>query len=113
MTSRLSERSTRAPRASREPTASSLAREQRSHQRQQGVQVSRQVDVHVGHHVGVADRPGGTQRASAALLVEMDHADSGELGRQSNRDAERGVRAGTVGDRDARGERKAIREMGV
>ena len=64
-------RAVREPRADREVA---VAGEQRSDERQQRAQVGREVDVHVADDARVAGRPGGPQRAAAALAVQPQRA---------------------------------------
>ena len=67
-----------------------VAGQQRRDQRQQRVEVGREVDVHVGDDRGVARRPRRAQRAAAALL------------RRGGRRARRAARAASAcGDRPA------------
>ena len=67
--------------ARRVPIATSLWPETSgATQRQQRAQVGREVDVHVGDHVRVARRPGGAQRAAAALLLEVEERDARQVG---------------------------------
>jgi hypothetical protein len=54
--------------------------QQRRHQRQQGVQVRRQIDIHVREHLGVALRPDGPQRPAAARQVHVDGPHLGVAG---------------------------------
>ena len=72
-------------------------------------QVGRQVDVHVADDPRVAARPGLAQRAAAALAVEAQQLDAGQLVRQRRAMARRGVGARVVGDDDPPGEREARR----
>ena len=61
------------PRAVREPRADgqvAVAGHQRRDEREQPAQVRREVDVHVADDLRRARRPGGAQRAAAALLLE-------------------------------------------
>ncbi len=59
-----------------------VAAEQGGDQRQQGVQISRQVDVHVRQYGGIGFQPGGAERPAPALLAQVQCADLGESLRQ-------------------------------
>ena len=83
-----------------------VAREQRRHERQQAAQVGRQVDVHVAEHARVAARPGLAQGEPAALAIEAQDLDAGQLVRERRGDGGRRVRARVVGDDDPPGERQ-------
>ena len=78
--------------------------DERSDEREQGVETGGEIDVHVGEDVGLRRRPDGGQGPAAALLVEVDHPDVGEPGGQPGRDLEGRIRAAVVGDRDPGGE---------
>ncbi len=65
---------------------------------QEGVETSREVDVHVGHDGGVAPHPGLLERPPAPLLLEVEEAHAGQLGGEPAGDTERVVRTGVVGD---------------
>ena len=64
-------------------------------------------------HLGVARGPDRPQRAAAALLLEPDDADAGQLGGESCGDQRRGVLAGVVGDGDPPREGEPVAEVGV
>ena len=86
-----------------------VARQQRRHQREQAAQVGRQVDVHVAEHARVAARPGLAQGEPAALAVQAQDLDAGQLVRERRGDGGRRVGARVVGDDDPPGERAARR----
>ena len=90
-----------------------VAGDQRRDQRQQPAQVGREVDVHVGHDLRRARRPGGAQRAAAALLLEPQVAHARQRHREPPRDLGRGVDRRVVGDHDPPGEREAVRQEAV
>src|SRR5207253_7250720 len=100
----------RQPAADREVA---VAGDEWSDQREQGVEVGREVDVHVGDHGGVTRQPGVGQGPAATLLVEVDGPDAGQLGFQPA-----GYRPGVVGacvvrDRDSGGEGQTRLDVGV
>ena len=75
-------RSAHHPRRRRQPGADrdvGVAGDQRRHQWHQRRQVGRQVDVHVGDHVGRRGHPRGVQRTAAALAVEVNDVDVGQF----------------------------------
>ena len=81
-------------------------------ERQEGVQVGRQVDVRVRDDGRLAGEPGLPERPAAPLLVEVEGADAGHRVGQSPGDHPGGVGAGVVRDRDRRGERETVIEVG-
>ena len=85
-----------------------VAAEQRSHQRQESVQVGGEVDVHVGDHRGPAAQPGGGQGTATSPLLEAQVADSAQLGRQPQAGLRGRVGAGVVGDGDQGGEWEVV-----
>ncbi len=102
-------RSANDPRAASQPGPDgdvAVARQERRHQRQQRVEPGRQVDVHVGDDGGVAGHPGGPQRPTAALFIQVDGPDTGDSSSQAGGDLPRAVGAGVVGDGDGRVERE-------
>ena len=104
------------PRAVREPRADgqvAVARHQRRDEREQPAQVRREVDVHVADDLRRARRPGGAQRAAAALLLEPQVPHGRERQREPARDLRRRVDAGVVGDHDPPAEREAVAEEAV
>ena len=103
-------------RAVREPGADrqvAVAGEQRRDQREQPAQVGREVDVHVTDDARVARRPGGAQRAAAALALEPQHRHRRQLARERGRHLGRRVRARVVGDHDPPAERELGRQEAV
>ena len=88
-----------------------VAGEQRRDQREQGVQVCRQIDIHIGEHVRVVRQPDGSQCPAAAWLLQPDGANQVELARQGERDGPGPVGTAVVGDGDPRSERKAGPEV--
>jgi hypothetical protein len=90
-----------------------VARHQGRDQRQQRLQAGRQVDVHVGDHVGVAGLPDLPEGPAAALLGQVDGAHLSEPLGQSPGQQPGAVAAGVVGDGDAEGEREAVRQVAV
>ena len=85
-----------------------MAGDERGQEREQRPQVGREVDVHVGEHLGVAPRPGGAQGAAAAGAVEMQGLDARQLSREPFGDRGRRVARVVVGDRDPPGERQLV-----
>ena len=73
----------RAVREARADRDVAVAREQRRDERQERAQVGRQVDVHVGDDPRLAPRPGGAQRAAAALALEAQVLDPAQLAAQA------------------------------
>ena len=70
------------PRGAGEPGADrevGVAGDQRGHQRQQGVEVGGQVDVHVGEDRGVGGGPHGPQGPAAPLLLQPEGPDLRDL----------------------------------
>jgi hypothetical protein len=102
MNSRFGPRTTRAPRASRLPIATSEWPET-SDQREQAVEVGGQVDVHVRQDRSVGGGPDGVHRAPAALLLQVDDVHARQVVDELVRHLERAVGAGVVGDRDPEG----------
>ena len=100
----------REPRADREVR---VPRQQRRHERQQPAQVGREVDVHVADHPRAAGRPGGAQRAPAALAVQAEHVDAGQLPGEARGDRRRRVGRRVVGDHDPPRERELGREVAM
>ena len=99
------------PRAARQPGADGhvrMARQQRRQQREQGVQVGRQVHVHVGADVGVAGRPDRPQRPAPPGPLQPHRPDPGQLTSQRLRLLPGAVGTAVVGDRDAGGEGKRL-----
>ena len=82
--------------------------QQRGDEREQGVQVCRQIDIHIGEDLGLALRPDGAQRPAAPGQREVDGPDLGQLAGQPVRDGPGGIGAAVVGDRDPRGERETL-----
>jgi hypothetical protein len=80
--------------------------DQRRDQRQHRAQVGRQIDVHVADHVRVAVRPHLTERAAAALPLQVNELDALEVLCERLREHGGPVRARVVGDDDATGERE-------
>ena len=80
-------------------------------QRKQGIEVGRQIDVHVGNDPGLTLEPGLPHGAPPALLLEVDDANPTEVQRQSPSNFEGLVGAAVIGDRDPGGERKALIEI--
>ena len=72
----------RQPRPDREVA---VAGEQRGDEREQAAQVGREVDVHVGDDARLRGRPGGAQRAAAALALEPQQLDAGQRVRRAGR----------------------------
>ncbi len=104
------------PRATGEPGADrqvAVPGQQRRHQRKQGVQVGRQVNVHVGEDVRHTDGPDGPQRPAAARLLQVDGADLDELTAQGLGDRPGPVGAAVVGDGDPGGERESLAQVGA
>ena len=87
--------------------------EQRRDERQQRSEVGREVDVHVGEHLGVGVEPDLVQRAATPLLVEVDNLDVLELVAETPGDRQRPVRGGVVRDRDPEGVREGLGEVVV
>ena len=87
--------------------------QQRRDQRQQRVQVSGQVHVHIGVDVGVAAGPDRAQRPAPPGPLDTDRAHQRELGRQLQGLGPGAVGASVVGDRDAGRERKAVIQEGA
>ena len=98
------------PRADREV---GVPGDQRRDQREQRVEVGREVDVHVGEHRRVRGRPHRAQGPAPALLVEVDHRDLVVLRRQGLRDGEGAVGRGVVGDGDAEAVGERLGEVRV
>jgi hypothetical protein len=90
-----------------------VAGQQRRDQRQQRTEVGREVDVHVADDARAARRPGGTQRAAAALAVEPEQLDARQLVAQPRCDRGRRVGRRVVGDDDAPRERELGRQEPV
>ena len=90
-----------------------VSRQQRGDERQQPAQVGREVGVHVTDHAGPARRPGGAQRAAAALAVEPQVVDARELVVQPRRDRGRRVGGRVVGDHDPPRERELGRQVAM
>ena len=70
------------PRSPGEPGADgqvAMPGQQRGHQRQQGVQVCRQIDIHIGEDLGVALRPDGPQGPAASRQLHVDGPHLGQL----------------------------------
>ena len=82
-----------------------VARQEWREQRQQRVQIGRQVDVHVCDDSRPARRPRGPQRPTAPLLRDAQNTYPVEIVRERPRDLGRDVRAGVVRDRDPPRER--------
>ena len=80
--------------------------DERCNEGQQRIEPGRQIDVHVGAHLGLAAAPGLAQGEPATLAVEMDHLDVGELLGASASDVEGRVGARVVDDRDLPTERE-------
>ena len=99
------------PRAVREARADRevrVAGHQRRDQRQQPAQVGREVDVHVGHDLRRAGRPGRAQRAPAALLLQAQVTHARQRQRQPAGDLRRRIDRRVVGDHDPPAEREAV-----
>ena len=75
-------RAVRQPRADREV---GVPGQQRRDEREQRAQVRREVDVHVADDPRAARRPGGAQRAAAALALQREHVDAGQRRRRAAR----------------------------
>jgi hypothetical protein len=80
--------------------------DQRRDQRQQRVEICRQVNVHVREHVRGALGPDLLQRPAPARLLDPDHPDPGQLGGQQVADLPGGVGTAVVGDADLGPERE-------
>ena len=85
--------------------------QQRGHQRQQGVQVCRQIDIHIGEDLGVALRPDGPQGPAASRQLHVDGPHLGQLASQPGGDRPGGIGAAVIGDRDPGGKRKAFTQI--
>jgi hypothetical protein len=81
-----------------------VARQERGDQGQQATQVRREVDVHVTDDLRVTARPRGAQRMTAALALEAQERDRGQLAREGGADLGGAVGARVVGDEDPPGE---------
>ena len=82
--------------------------QQRGDEREQGVQVCRQIDIHIGEDLGLVLRPDGAQRPAAPGQRQVDGPDLGQFAGQPVRDGPGGIGAAVVGDRDPGGEREAL-----
>lgn len=82
-------------------------------QREQSVEARGEVHVHVRHDVRVARAPDRAQRESAALAVQVDDADPGQLVREATGGGQGFVGARVVGDSDPPGEGEAPGQAGV
>ncbi len=100
----------REPRADRDVA---VAGEQRGDERQQRAEVGREVDVHVADDPRAAPRPGGPQRAAAALALQVQVLDAAQALLQVAGDGGRAVRARVVGDDDPPAEREGLGEEPV
>ncbi len=80
--------------------------DERGEQREEGVEVGGQVDVHVREHVRVGGGPGLPQGAATALLGQGHHAHARKLRRQLRSRPGRAVGARVVGDRHGAAERQ-------
>ena len=99
------------PRAAGQPGADghvAVPGQQRGDQRQQGVQVCRQIDIHVGEDLGLALRPDGPQGPAASRQLHPDGPHLRQLAGQLARDRPGGVGAAVVRDGDPGGEGKAL-----
>ena len=85
--------------------------QQRGHQRQQGVQVCRQIDIHVGQDLGVALRPDGPQSPAASRQLHVDGPHLGQLTSQAGGNRPGGIGAAVIGDRDPGVKRKAFTQI--
>ena len=90
-----------------------MARHEGRDEREERVEIGRQVDVHVGENGRSARRPRGAQRPPAALGVEMQRLHLIEFVGEPARDAPRVVGACVVGDGDEPAEREASGEIFV
>jgi hypothetical protein len=91
------------PRRARQPRPDreiGVAADQRGDQRQQGVEVGRQVDVHVDEDVAVGPAPRLLERTTTTLLGEVLDPDLRVLVAQPARDDRGAIGGGVVGDRD-------------
>jgi hypothetical protein len=88
-----------------------VTRQQRGDQRQQGVQVCRQIDIHVGQDLGVAFGPDGPQGPAAARLVHVDRPHLGQLTGQLGGDRPGGIGTAVAGDGDLGTEREAVTQI--
>src|SRR6185437_5825190 len=102
------------PRAAGQPGADgqvAVPGQQRGDQRQQGVQVCRQIDIHVGEDLGLALRPDGPQRPAASRQLHPDGPDLRQLPSQLAGDLPGGVRAAVVRDGDPGAEGEALAQV--
>ena len=90
-----------------------VAGHQRRDQRQEGVQVGGQVDVHVGDDVGGAGAPDVPQRPPTPLAVQVDGLDLGDLQPKPLGDRPGAVGARVVRDGDHEAVREPLAEVGV
>ena len=86
--------------------------QQRRDQREQGVQVCRQIDIHVGEDVGLALRPDGPQRPATSRQFHVDGAHLGQLAGQPVGDRPGGVGAAVIRDGDPGAKREALTQVG-
>src|SRR3546814_20207449 len=72
--------------------------EQRSNQRHQGVEVGREVDVHVRDHVGIGVAPYLPQCSTTTLRIQVDDPDVVEFFGEGTCECQRAVDTGVVRD---------------
>jgi hypothetical protein len=101
------------PRRPRQPSTDrqvGVTRDERRDERQQRVEIGRQIDVHVREYRCVRRRPDRVQRPAAALLLQPDIRHLVERRGQLGRHFGSGVGRGVVRDRDPEGVREVPAE---
>ena len=88
-----------------------VAGQQRRDQRQQRVQIRRQIDIHVREDLGVTLRPDRPQRPPPSRLFHAYGPHLIEVARQPVGDGPGAVRAAVVRDGDPRGKREALPQI--
>ncbi len=84
-----------------------VPRDEGGDEREERVEIGREIDVHVSDDLGVARAPRLPQRASPTLAVEVDRVHTVELAGQLDGLRPGAVRGSVVDDRDAPREREA------
>ena len=115
-TDQLPLRRARDPAARRQPAPDGdvgVTGHERSHEWQEGAEVGREVDVHVGDDPRVARQPRAPERQTASLAVEVDGPHTGHPGGEGSGRRPRLVRRGVVDDRDPPRQREALAEVEV
>ena len=88
-----------------------VSREDRRDQREEALEVRREVDVHVGDDVGLTREPGGPECEAAALALEEERLHVGVVLREVRGDRRGAVAARVVGDHHADREREVGAEV--